>query len=133
MARAKTPSQLRLIQGTHRNDRHGRKKAAPAAPAAKPGDLEPPDWLSPGAAAHFTETAARLAPLRILSAADLDALAHYCAVWDQIKAAPHRANGAMHATARNLRNDLGMSPNGRQRITSAGESPKINPFEALKQ
>lgn len=128
MARPPKPAQLHLIQGTARPDRHD---ASVASVPALPGDMQAPEWLSPGAVAVFYDVVTRLEPLRLLSAADRDAVAHYAAIMDQIQSAPHMATAAMHSQARNLRSDLGMTPVARTR-TKSGEAPKQNPFEALK-
>jgi len=76
------PTNLRLVQGNPGKRRLNRKEPTPPA-----GPPECPADLSPGAKAHWGQVVPRLQAMRVLSAADQDALVAYCETYARWRAA----------------------------------------------
>jgi len=100
-----TPRNLRLVRGTDRPDRMNENE--PIAAVTTP---DAPDYLSPEEALIFTDTAAKLARMRVMTEYDVDALAMYSVNFVRWK----------EATAR-LR-DMGLM------VRSPNDFPMQNPY-----
>jgi P27 family predicted phage terminase small subunit len=103
-----TPRNLRLVKGTDRPDRMNDDE--PIVEVAAP---EPPDHLNDEEADKFREMAHKLARMRVMSDADVDALAMFVVSWCRMVEADRRVH------------ELGMvtkSPNG---------FPMQNPYLAI--
>lgn len=79
---APEPSILRYIRGnpskTPIND-------AEPTPDLLPGGASPPDWLEGAALEKWHEVVAVLTGMRVMTVADRETIARYCALWEQWK------------------------------------------------
>lgn len=100
---------LRLVEGTHRADRHGPEKDARAGIAAASsafGPLEMPKHLK-GAA---KEAWARyIAPAHWLDGSRGAAAIAFCELWSQLRMAPAQFPAAKHTQLRGYMADLGLT------------------------
>lgn len=80
MTRRRVPHELKLLTNTYRPDRDG-----PVIQNAMPsfGDITPPDCLTKIGQEVWARTILTLLKLRVLSAADRDALLIYCQCWER--------------------------------------------------
>jgi P27 family predicted phage terminase small subunit len=75
MGRPRKPTELHVLNGTFRDDRHGGTVQAP------PGIPEPPGGLSEGALAEWERIVPVLTALGLITLADRSTLAAYCCVY----------------------------------------------------
>jgi len=130
MANPRKPAQLKAVAGTARKDRE-----APVSVDLPLVDSTPsaPDWMPN---AHAVKEWYRLASIltanKLLTEADLGALAHLCALHGkivQLYAAGEAPTASLIGTLRNLENDFGLSPVARGKVNaSGGEDLKGNKF-----
>ncbi len=74
----KQPTKLRLLRGDARKE--GPKPLEPQPPA---DGVAPPEWLSGSALAKWHQLAPMMEAIGVLTDADVDALARYCALHEQ--------------------------------------------------
>ncbi len=106
--RKPVPRNLRLVRGSRRATLAG--DSEPVVPVIAP---EPPEHLTEVEAEKFRETAALLAKMRIMSEADVDALALYATTWVRYLAATDKVR------------ELGMI------VKSPKDYPMQNPFLSI--
>ena len=132
-----TPRNLRLVKGTDRPSRMNDDE--PILPVTIP---DPPEHLGDRETDKFREMAAKLARMRVMSDADIDALAMYCVSWirmieadrrvaemGEIVAAPKTRvpmqnpwlaiSNKARAECRAILVEFGMTPSSRTRVKSS--------------
>ena len=77
MARPPKPTALLHLQGTYREDRHGRRSREPQAR----GRLDAPDWLAPEARAEWDRVVEAYAEAGVVTPLDRAMLATFCELW----------------------------------------------------
>jgi phage terminase small subunit len=132
MANSRKPAQLKAVAGTARKDRE-----APAPVDIPLVDSIPdaPDWMpNAHAVKEWNRLAVILTANKLLTEADLGALAHLCALHGkivQLYAAGEAPTASLIGTLRNLENDFGLSPVARGKVNPAGtQDLKGNKFAA---
>lgn len=83
MGRRPVPSEVRILAGTFRPDRHVAPEDQPKLQAMTVAP-KPPRGLDKAGRDKWVETANLLMPLGLLTAADLDALRAYSEAWSEI-------------------------------------------------
>lgn len=104
------PSHLRLIEGTHRDDRHGS-----TLPTAQPAGRKPPirpARMSKGAIAAWQQF---IEPAFWLDWSRTVAAAAFCELWAEFRASPSRFPSAKHTQMRGYLSDLGLT-DARRRV-----------------
>jgi P27 family predicted phage terminase small subunit len=76
------PSILKYIRG---NPSKGTLNPSEPTPDLAAPDIEPPAWLEGQALQKWQTTVPVLAAMRVLTLADTETLARYCAIWEQWK------------------------------------------------
>lgn len=74
----KQPTKLRLLRGDP--SKEGKHADEPIPPA---GAVTPPDWVKGKALDKWNEVVPKLEAMGIMSTADVDAMARYCAMYEQ--------------------------------------------------
>jgi phage terminase small subunit len=111
MANRTTPTALRLLQGTHRPDRHGSKPLpAKALPFPKC-----PARLTGEARKKWAEVKKDMSEYGLISNADKGILEQYCVLWQRFLNAPDEFTAAMIAQFRYLSADLYLTPESRNK------------------
>lgn len=103
------PPQLRIVDGSFREDRHGKKAEAAnsaAVSAAAFGKLERPKWLKGEARKAWDEY---IAPATWLDGARAPAAIVFCELWAEFRDAPSRMVASRVAQLRNTMSDLGLT------------------------
>lgn len=78
----KKPTELRLLHGTHREDRYG---AAAQEVRPPPSALDAPSWLRPFAVELWNYIAPRLATFKLLTEYDRECLAAMCSAYQILR------------------------------------------------
>lgn len=78
----KKPTELRLLHGTHREDRYGDAAKEVRPPA---GPLDPPDWLRPLAAEFWRYIVPRLTNFKLFTEYDRESLAATCSAYQVMR------------------------------------------------
>ncbi|HET7255575.1 MAG TPA: hypothetical protein VFJ46_17600 [Xanthobacteraceae bacterium] len=120
------PAHLRIIDGTHRADRHGNKAektAQVAATADKFGALIKPRSLKGEAAAAWKRY---IEPADWLDVSREPAAIAFCELWAQFREAPRSFTAANHAQLRHYLAELGLSDERNR--GGAGEGQKRDEF-----
>lgn len=103
------PPHLRLVQGTHRSDRHGSAKQAAAGVAkasAAFGPLEMPKHLKGAAKEAWSRY---VAPAAWLDGSRGAAAIAFCELWRELRRAPTQFPAAKHTQLRGYMADLGLT------------------------
>lgn len=122
------PAHLRLINGTHREDRHGSAAAAKqAVEKAREsfGDLEKPKWMKGEAAKAWKEF---IEPCYWLDGSAAPTAIVFCELWAEFRRAPNAFSASRHTAMRLARNDLGLMDD-RARGGAPGEEDKDEFFD----
>lgn len=101
--RRPTPAHLRLIQGTHRDDRHG--EPPKSAPPIVNG-LTMPSYLKGEAAKAWRQW---IAPAAWLDIYRMAAAVAFCELWAEFRREPRSFVAAKHSQMRGYRSDLGLT------------------------
>ena len=107
--RKPTPPHLRLVEGTHRADRHGDPKQTEdsvAAASAAFGPLGMPKYLKGAAKEAWSRY---IAPAKWLDASRGAAAIAFCELWSELRNAPTRFPAAKHTQLRGYMADLGLT------------------------
>lgn len=116
------PPHLRLVDGTHRADRHGDPKevqAGVSAAAAAFGPLLRPKYLN-GFAKEAWER--YVAPASWLDASREPAAIAFCELWSELRKAPAQFTAAKHTQLRGFMSDLGLTDERRRPVVKADQS-----------
>jgi hypothetical protein len=118
MTRGRKPKapHLRLVEGTHRPDRHGdpeKARDAVAAAAAAFGPLERPKHLKGFAKEAWVRY---IAPSTWLDGSREPAAIAFCELWSEFRSAPARFPSAKHTQLRGLMGDLGITDHRRRPV-----------------
>lgn len=131
MARRRKPTALKVLQGTARPDR---AREEPDFNLVD-GHPECPSWLTdPEAVAEWERLVGILTPVRVLSAADLTALAHLCALHGAVLDGYRSGEPPKAAQLTQLRlflTEFGLTPASRSKASTLGSPPEQNPFADL--
>jgi hypothetical protein len=103
------PPHLRLIEGTHRDDRHGiasQVREAVATSATNFGPLHRPAYLKRFAREAWAKY---IEPAAWLDASREPAAIMLCELWQEFRSAPMRFQAAKHTQLRGLMSDLGLT------------------------
>lgn len=125
MPRPRKPTNLHVLEGTFRKDRHEERKnePRPVMGAVMPSALE----KVPGAAEHWKAESPELERLGVLTKVDARAFGRLCVLWawEDQSAAGLRAplSTALLAEIRQLEDRFGMNPSSRAKL-STGEPEK---------
>ena len=120
MTRGRKPKapHLRLIDGTHRDDRHGiasKVREAAATSATNFGPLRRPPQFKRFAREAWEKY---VAPATWLDASREPAAIMLCELWQEFRSAPTRFPAARHTQLRGLMSDLGMTDQRKRPIAS---------------
>lgn len=103
------PSHLRLVEGTHRDDRHGSRSSVKAGiqrDLRSFGVLVRPTFLRK----HGREAWDRyIAPATWLDGSREPAAIMFCELWQEMRSAPSRFPASRHSQLRGLMADLGLT------------------------
>jgi phage terminase small subunit len=123
MTRGRKPKapHLRLVDGTHRADRHGdaaKARDAAAKSAASFGPVTRPKYLK-----RFAREAWRryIEPATWLDASREPAAIAFCELWQELRQAPANFQAAKHSQLRAYMGDLGLTD---ERNRAVDESPE---------
>lgn len=116
MARGRTPkpAHLRLVDGTHRPDRHGERidtRSNVARAASAFGRPTRPKGFKGQALAAWERY---IAPATWLDASREPAAIAFCELWAEMRAAPARFHAAKHTQMRGYMADLGLTDDRRR-------------------
>lgn len=116
------PPHLRLIEGTHRDDRHG---PAPATSSKPPfGKPEMPRKFKGKAALAWQKF---IKPADWLDASREPAAIAFCELWAEFQAAPSRFQSAKHGQMRAYMSELGLTDERRRTVEAT--APKDEFFD----
>lgn len=113
------PPHLRLVDGSHRADRHGdaaEVKEAASAAAAAFGRLQRPKHLKGFAKQAWDRW---IAPAAWLDASREPAAVIFCELWAEFRTAPEQFPAARHTQLRGVMADLGLSDERRRPLKPA--------------
>lgn len=119
MPRRRKSNAQKGVEGTFREDRAHVEAELPAAKSFKP----PEGLISPDAIKLWKKVTKILAPVRLLSDADLDLLLHYCnlhAKCLKLWAADETPTASMLTQLRLMASEFGLTPASRSRTTPIG-------------
>src|SRR3546814_15320094 len=103
------PAHLRLVDGTHRNTRHGKKEEVAAAVEATNsifGALHRPSYLKGEARKAWDRY---IAPMTWLDASREPSAILFCELWQEFRDGPRSFNATKHAQLRHLMSELGLT------------------------
>lgn len=130
MPNPRKPRQLKVIEGTLRRDRDRPEPEFPTVEGA-----EAPDWLTgPEALAEWKRLTALLEATRVLTEADLTALAHLCnlhAACVKMYRAGMEPTAAQITQLRLMLAEFGLTPASRSKAGAVAPDRKANPFQKL--
>lgn len=130
MPNPRKPRQLKVIEGTLRRDRDYPEPEFPVVEGARP-----PDWLNgPEALAEWDRLTALLESSRVLTQADLTALAHLCNLHGacvKLYRAGMEPTAAQLTQLRLMLAEFGLTPASRSKAGTAAPKDQKNPFQAL--
>jgi hypothetical protein len=112
---------LRLVDGTHRNTRHGNKQAVRAAvekAAATFGKLTKPKGLKSHAAAAWKKY---IESANWLDASREPAAIAFCELWQELMYAPTAFPAAKHAQMRAYMSELGLTDERNRAVAENGK------------
>lgn len=116
MSRPRKPTNLHVIDGTHREDRHGKIAEEPKPAPVK--DIAPPKWLKPDGRKVWREYAPRLYELGLLTELDVELFAQACALAAAARAFPAGSRDHVNAVgaADKILARFGFTPSDRAKI-----------------
>ena len=129
--RPRKPTKLLEIQGTRRNDRHGKRSDATLQNEVP----EPPNWLGAEARAEWDRLTGHSQYRRALTLIDRGMLAVYCDLWGRYVegvGAEKRLTPTETMVLVNLAAKLGLNPSDRAKISMPAPEKPQSPWEALK-
>lgn len=100
---------LRLIDGSHRSDRHGKKEEVAASVEATSsifGPLNRPTYLKGEARKAWDRY---IAPMTWLDASREPSAILFCELWQEFRDGPRSFNATKHAQLRHLMSELGLT------------------------
>lgn len=103
------PAHLRLVDGTHRNTRHGKRDEVSAAVASESsifGALQRPTYLKGEARKAWDRY---ITPMTWLDASREPSAILFCELWQEFRDAPRSFNATKHAQLRHLMSELGLT------------------------
>ncbi|WLA62376.1 hypothetical protein [Bradyrhizobium diazoefficiens] len=115
------PPHLRLVDGTHRPDRHGdaqKIRDGVSAVAAAFGPLERPKYLKGFAREAWSRF---VVPANWLDASRAPAAIAFCELWSELRRAPAQFPAAKHTQIRGYMADLGLTDERRRPVTGEPE------------
>lgn len=123
MAKGRKPkaTHLRLVDGTHRTERHGDPAAAQRAvaqAAAGFGPLSRPRYLTGAAKAAWERY---VAPAVWLDASREPAAIAFCELWKEMRMAPTTFQAAKHSQMRGYMSELGLTDERKRAVDPATE------------
>ena len=119
-----TPTALRLLQGTHRPDRHTPKPAAPKALSFPTC----PKRLSGEARKRWAEVKRDMQEYGLITNADKALLEQYCILWDRFLQSPDEFTAALIAQFRYLSADLYLTPESRNKANLQKQQTEEDPL-----
>jgi hypothetical protein len=127
MARGRKPKapHLRLVDGTHRADRHGdatRARETAAKSAASFGPLTKPKYLKRLAGEAWKKY---IAPASWLDASREPAAIAFCELWQELRLAPTTFQAAKHSQLRAYMSDLGLTDERRRAVEERAEKDEF--------
>ena len=132
MARPPKPTALLQLQGTYREDRHGKRGREPRAGG---GTLDAPDWLVPEARAEWDRVVEAYAEAGVVTPLDRAMLATFCQLWARFveaeRSEPYEPVPVSHIVSMaNIANRLGLDPSGRVKLpVQEKPDPQPNPWD----
>ena len=115
--RKRKPTAIHLLNG------NPGKRALPDAEPHPVGPVVMPEWLSPDARQVWDELAPGLLASRVLTAADVPALAMVCDLDSRYRKAPAFMTAAEKGLLKSLWSEFGMTPSSRSRVRVGKEKP----------
>lgn len=119
------PPHLRLVDGSHREDRHGDaaevEQAASAARAAF-GPMQRPKYLTGTAKEAWQRW---IAPATWLDASREPAAIAFCELWKEMRSAPAQFPAAKHTQLRGFMADLGLTDERRRPAKPATDRDEL--------
>jgi hypothetical protein len=100
------PSHLRLVDGTHRSDRHGDAGNMLSDAAAAFGPLRMPAYFKRQARVAWQRY---ITPASWLDASREPAAIAFCELWQELRSAPASFRAAKHSQLRAYMSDLGLT------------------------
>ena len=130
MTRGRKPRapHLRLIEGTHRDDRHGiasKVQEAAANRAARFGPLNKPKYLRGFASEAWKKY---IEPANWLDASREPAAIAFCELWQEMRRAPTTFQAAKHSQLRAYMSDLGLTDERKRTVDDGKNEVKDEHF-----
>jgi phage terminase small subunit len=110
------PSHLRLVDGTHRSDRHGDASKALSDAAAAFGPLRMPSYFKRQARVAWQRY---ITPASWLDASREPAAIAFCELWQELRLAPASFQAAKHSQLRAYMADLGLTDERNRTVEAA--------------
>lgn len=127
MPRPHKPTTLRLLDGTHRNDRHGPKEEAIVV--KEPLCLPPEDWADE--AKETWRNVVDQIPHGVATKADTLIVEILVRLVGRVRFEPELLTPALAAQIRACCNELGMTPSARARLSVGADKPPKSKFHGL--
>lgn len=115
------PAHLRLVDGTHRSDRHGDAGKLGNAAAAF-GPLRMPPYFKRQARAAWQRY---IAPASWLDASREPAAIAFCELWQELRLAPASFQAAKHSQLRAYMADLGLTDERNRQAEASKEADEF--------
>ena len=115
------PGHLRLVEGTHRDDRHGAADKVSGAAAAF-GPLRMPLYLKRQARAAWQRY---ITPASWLDASREPAAIAFCELWQELRLAPATFQAAKHSQLRAYMADLGLTDERNRAVEASREKDEL--------
>jgi len=110
--RKPSPTNLLLIRGTYRADRHGSRSDAPQPS----GEVRKPAFVKAGAARLWAQYAPSLEAQGVLTSWDVDMFGVWCVLMADFQKSPQRFTAALMTQMRALASSFGLVPTDRERL-----------------
>ena len=123
MGRPPKPSHLHALQGTFRQDRHG-KETAPTPSAGELTVKDCPEFLTGRAREIWAENVKKLT---WLTRFDIQTFAMWAALTSEFEADPVAMNTARLNQLRLIAGEIGLTASGRARLGVSSEQPEPDP------
>lgn len=110
------PANLRVVEGTHRKDRHGKEPEVAVSTESSP--LPKPDFLTGNASAAWDRW---IAPAFWLEWTRESAAIAFCFLWSEFRDSPDKFQSARHAQMRAYMSELGLTDERNRKTGDDGE------------
>lgn len=127
MANKQKPTNIHLLTGTHRKDRHGDPEQKVEI---KEQIKTAPDWLPDEAKVEWKRICKALKESGVLTEVDSTILAQYCLLYSELAVERTEFSAAKHTQLRMCMTEMGLTPSSRGKIV-VGSKKKGNAFDDI--